>query len=74
MIATLLFAPHGQALLFRLTPATLAVSLAGHLVYGGVLGWTLGRLDRRHRVLSGAPAWPRFRNAASAPAGRDGSH
>ncbi|MFD8147060.1 hypothetical protein [Streptomyces sp. NPDC059708] len=55
LICTLLLVPHAQLLLFRLTPATLAVSLAGHLVYGSTLGWCVGRFDGRYRFLA-APA------------------
>jgi hypothetical protein len=38
LIGTLVVAPDGQAMLFNLTPATLALSLLGHLVYGITLG------------------------------------
>ncbi len=38
LITTLLMAPAGQEKLFPLTGATLALSLTGHIVYGGVLG------------------------------------
>ncbi|MER7751676.1 DUF6789 family protein [Kitasatospora sp. NPDC097643] len=71
LIGTLLFAPHGQPLLFHLTPATLAVSLAGHLVYGSVLGWTLERLDRKYGVLDGPPIRlrPRLRPRLRRPDG-----
>ncbi len=58
LIGTLLFVPHAQALLFRLTPATVVVSLAGHLVYGSVLGWTIKWSDRGYRVLEGLPLKP----------------
>jgi hypothetical protein len=41
LIATLIISPDGQQLLFPLTPTTLALSLGGHLIYGGLLGaWT----------------------------------
>ncbi len=39
LIETILFAPHGQELLFPVTSVTLALSLAGHLIYGAVLGF-----------------------------------
>ncbi|MEB3220563.1 MAG: hypothetical protein VKS61_00655 [Candidatus Sericytochromatia bacterium] len=42
--ATLALFPMARALLFPLTPYALAMTLAGHLVYGGVLGWLLGRV------------------------------
>jgi hypothetical protein len=38
LLGTLILAPHGQEILFRLTPITLSLSLLGHLIYGIVLG------------------------------------
>jgi len=38
LMGTLWIAPHGQSMLFALTPTTFAISLYGHLVYGAVLG------------------------------------
>jgi hypothetical protein len=38
LIATVLIPSRGEMLLFRITPATLVLSLVGHLVYGTVLG------------------------------------
>ena len=38
LLATLLLAPLAPTLLFALTPVTFAVSLFGHLVFGGTLG------------------------------------
>ena len=38
LIVTLLISPDGQRLLFPLTLVTLALSLGGHLIYGGLLG------------------------------------
>ncbi|MER7337418.1 DUF6789 family protein [Streptomyces sp. NPDC000075] len=55
LICTLLLVPHAQLLLFRLTPATLAVSLAGHLVYGSTLGWCVRRFDGRYHFLTPRP-------------------
>ncbi|MCF3182371.1 hypothetical protein IPZ70_20825 [Streptomyces polychromogenes] len=55
LISTLVFVPHAQQLLFQLTPATLTVSLAGHLVYGSTLGWCLTRSDHRHHFLPTSP-------------------
>jgi hypothetical protein len=41
LIATLMLSSEGQRLLFPVTPVTLALSLGGHLIYGGLLGaWT----------------------------------
>lgn len=47
LIATLLIAPHGQEEMFRITPLSLTLSLAGHLVYGGVLGLLIGSARAR---------------------------
>lgn len=38
LILTLLIAPHGQQMLFKLTPITLSLSLLGHIIYGIVIG------------------------------------
>ena len=38
LLITLMVAPEGQMLLFRLTPVTLVLSWVGHVVYGAVLG------------------------------------
>jgi hypothetical protein len=38
LIGTVALAPHGQELLFRLTPAAIVVTLIGHLIFGFVLG------------------------------------
>ena len=38
LMTTLAIAPDGQAKMFRITPATVALSLIGHLVYGTMLG------------------------------------
>jgi hypothetical protein len=43
LMATLVLAPHGEAMLFPLTPKTFAISLLGHLVYGAVLGLLVRR-------------------------------
>jgi hypothetical protein len=43
LVATVVLPPHGQTLLFRLTPASFGLSLLGHLVYGSVLGLGLRR-------------------------------
>jgi hypothetical protein len=42
--ATLALFPLARVLLFPLTPYALAMTMAGHLVFGGVLGWLLSRL------------------------------
>lgn len=47
LLLTLLLSPHGQELMFRLTPMTLALSLLGHLVYGATIGVLLTLSLRR---------------------------
>ncbi len=41
LLGTLLLAPHGQEMLFKLTLTTLSLSLLGHLIYGITLGMLL---------------------------------
>ena len=38
LILTLVIAPHGQAMLFKLTITTVSLSLLGHIIYGLALG------------------------------------
>jgi hypothetical protein len=38
LLGTLVLAPHGEELLFKLTPTTLSLSLLGHLIYGTAIG------------------------------------
>jgi hypothetical protein len=47
LMGTILLAERGPELLFPITPVNFAASLAGHLIYGSVLGWTFGRLRAR---------------------------
>jgi hypothetical protein len=39
LMMTLVLAPHGQEMMFVLTPLSATLSLGGHLIYGGVLGF-----------------------------------
>ncbi len=41
LLGTLILAPHGQEILFKLTLTTLSLSLLGHLIYGISLGMLL---------------------------------
>jgi hypothetical protein len=41
LLGTLVLAPHGQEMLFKLTLTTLSLSLLGHLIYGITLGMLL---------------------------------
>jgi hypothetical protein len=43
LLATVIFPQRGETLLFGLTPASFALSLLGHLIYGSVLGLYLRR-------------------------------
>lgn len=43
LIATIVLLPGADSLLFRITPGSFALSLAGHLIYGTVLGFYLRR-------------------------------
>jgi hypothetical protein len=52
LVATVALAPRGQELLFRLMPATVIITLIGHLIFGLVLG--LGFLYARR----GCAEWP----------------
>ena len=45
LIVTLIVAPHGQDLMFRITPMSLALSLAGHIIYGATIGLLVHRFD-----------------------------
>lgn len=47
LMATVMLADRGQALLFAITPLSVMVSLVGHLVYGSMLGWVYARMLRR---------------------------
>jgi hypothetical protein len=49
LLATVVLPARGEQLLFRLTPASFALSLLGHLIYGGVLGLILRRYVADHR-------------------------
>ncbi len=46
LLGTLLLAPHGQAMLFKLTLTTLSLSLLGHLIYGASIGLLLPSVCR----------------------------
>src|SRR4029450_12801248 len=46
LMATVILAPHGQEMLFTITPLSVTVSLIGHLVYGLVLGLVKDRFAR----------------------------
>jgi hypothetical protein len=54
LIGLVALAPRGQDLMFRLTPATMLITLIGHLIFGVFLG--LAFLRARH--LGGYLPWP----------------
>ncbi len=58
LIGTLVLAPHGQEMLFRVTVITLSLSLLGHLIYGAAIGLLLPYVCRKEltRVESIKPA------------------
>jgi uncharacterized protein DUF6789 len=46
LLGTLILAPHGQEMLFKLTLTTLSLSLLGHLIYGTTLGMLIPYVQR----------------------------
>jgi hypothetical protein len=46
LISVVALAPHGEEMMFRLTPATVVITLIGHIIFGFVLG--LGFVRARH--------------------------
>jgi hypothetical protein len=46
LLGTLVLAPHGQGMLFKLTLTTLSLSLLGHLIYGISLGLLLPHVQQ----------------------------
>jgi Family of unknown function (DUF6789) len=53
LMLTLVLAPHGQELMFQLTPVSFALSLLGHVAYGATIGGVLTRMDN-HAARKGA--------------------
>jgi len=51
LLGTLILAPHGQEILFKLTLTTLSLSLLGHLIYGISLGMLLPYVLREKEML-----------------------
>jgi uncharacterized membrane protein YagU involved in acid resistance len=50
LLATLILAPHSQAMLFKLTLTTLSLSLLGHLIYGASIGLLLPSVCREEGI------------------------
>jgi Family of unknown function (DUF6789) len=55
LLGTLILAPHGQELLFKLTLTTMSLSLLGHLIYGIALGMLLPYV-LREKIAATEPA------------------
>ena len=55
LLGTLILAPHGQEMLFKLTLTTMTLSLLGHLIYGIALGMLLPYV-LREKIAATGPA------------------
>lgn len=64
LMSLVALAPHGEELMFRLTPATVLITLIGHIIFGFVLGQ--GFVRARH--LGAQWPWPPISLRASAQA------
>ena len=70
LIGTILLAPHGAEMLFRLTPVTFSLSLLGHIIYGLSIGYLypifiLKKVPSKFRIVSGSTNVNRQRVATS---------
>jgi len=73
LLGTLVLAPHGQQMLFKLTLTTLSLSLLGHLIYGTALGMLLPYVQRE-KMAEAEPAMvsiERFQDVLEALAGEE---
>jgi hypothetical protein len=68
LVATVALAPRGQQQMFPLTPATVLLSLVGHLVFGLVLGLGCARCRRLEEYWPWTPLLDLRRGASPAPA------
>jgi hypothetical protein len=66
LVAVVALAPHGQEQMFRLTPATLLVTLIGHIIFGLVLGVAFARARHLGALLPWPVLSPRALGAAAA--------
>lgn len=73
LVATVALAPRGQQQMFPLTPATVALSLLGHLVFGLVLGLGCARCRRLEELWPWPPLLDLRRGAVSVAAGAGSS-
>jgi hypothetical protein len=67
LVATVALAPRGQQQMFPLTPATVLLSLVGHLVFGLVLGLGCARCRRLEEYWPWTPLLDLRRGAPPAP-------
>jgi hypothetical protein len=65
LIATVALAPRGEEMMFALTPASVIVTLVGHLIFGFFLGLAFLKVPRGDRS-----EWPWPRLSETAPARR----
>jgi uncharacterized protein DUF6789 len=73
LLGTLILAPHGQEMLFKLTLTTLSLSFLGHLIYGIALGMLLPYV-LREKMAGTEPAMvaiDRFQHVMEASAGEE---
>ena len=70
LIGTLVLAPRGEEIMFVITPATLLLTLIGHLVFGYTLGALQAPFADRRRDLSGPESPPRRNRPLKRPARR----
>ena len=68
LVATVALAPRGQQQMFPLTPATVLLSLVGHLVFGLVLGLGCARCRRLEEYWPWTPLLDLRRGAPAVPA------
>ncbi|GAA4798320.1 hypothetical protein GCM10023200_38460 [Actinomycetospora chlora] len=67
LVATVALAPRGQQQMFALTPATVALSLLGHLVFGLVLGLGCARCRRLEEYWPWTPLLDLRRSGTGTP-------
>jgi hypothetical protein len=73
LLGTLILAPHGQEMLFKLTLTTLSLSLLGHLIYGMALGMLIPYVQREKMAGTepGMASIMRFQDVLEAAVGEE---
>lgn len=73
LLGTLILAPHGQEMLFKLTLTTLSLSLLGHLIYGMTLGMLIPHVQREKMAGTepGMASIERFQDVLEAAIGEE---